>query len=124
MAVLKYMIAFLEHLEALERGEMKFSCSYDEGDNYGDSCGSAEEQSEEGSDSEPEPDVVTEETQYEYVQIKPDDIELEDVEIEDEDIEVNEKHCLKSYNHLTVFLSFRCRMKFTKKRKLKMSKNC
>lgn len=39
-------------LEALERGEMKFSCSYDEGDNFGDSCGSAE--SEEGSDSDGE----------------------------------------------------------------------
>lgn len=39
-------------MEALERGELKFSCCYDEGDNFGDSCGSAD--SEEGSDSEPE----------------------------------------------------------------------
>lgn len=40
-----------DNLEALERGELKFSCSYDE-DGFGDSCGSAE--SEKGSDSEPE----------------------------------------------------------------------
>lgn len=46
---------FPENLEALERGELKFSCYYDEaGDHFGDSCGSAE--SEEGSDSEPEGD--------------------------------------------------------------------
>ncbi|XP_044269377.1 forkhead box protein P1 [Tribolium madens] len=42
-----------ENLEPLERGELKFSCSYDEGDTFGDSCGSAE--SEEGSDYEEGP---------------------------------------------------------------------
>lgn len=36
---------------------MKFSCSYDEADTFGDSCGSAEEGSEEGSDSEFDPNV-------------------------------------------------------------------
>lgn len=54
---------------------MKFSSSYDhEVDHFGDSCGSAEEQSEEGSDSEQEEqvdtvsvDVVNAEPQYEYI---------------------------------------------------------
>lgn len=43
-----------DHLESLERGELKFSSSYDERETFGDSCGSAEEGSEEGSDSEAE----------------------------------------------------------------------
>lgn len=51
MAIRKAMVN-PENLESLERGELKFSCSYDEMDNFGDSCGSAE--SEEGSDSENE----------------------------------------------------------------------
>lgn len=51
---------------------MKFSSSYDhEIDNFGDSCGSAEEQSE-GSDSEQEEqevtiDTINTEPQYEYI---------------------------------------------------------
>ncbi|XP_028142362.1 uncharacterized protein LOC114336235 isoform X2 [Diabrotica virgifera virgifera] len=74
-----------EHLEALERGEMKFSCSYDEGDNFGDSCGSAEEQSE-GSDSEQEQEVDVANvanTQYEYIQVKEEDISDLDIEVSD-----------------------------------------
>lgn len=35
---------------------MKFASSYDDNENFGDSCGSAEEGSEDGSDSEPEQD--------------------------------------------------------------------
>ncbi|CAG9830065.1 unnamed protein product [Diabrotica balteata] len=74
-----------EHLEALERGEMKFSCSYDEGDNFGDSCGSAEEQSE-GSDYEQEQEVDVSNvanTQYEYIQVKEEDISDLDIEVSD-----------------------------------------
>lgn len=66
-------------MESLERGEMKFSCAYDESDNFGDSCGSAEEQSEEGSDSEPEQEIESNNTQYEYFQVKE---EGSDVDIE------------------------------------------
>lgn len=40
-------------MELLERGELKFT--YEEADNFGDSCGSAE--SEEGSDTEVETEV-------------------------------------------------------------------
>lgn len=42
-----------EHLELLERGELKFT--YEDADGFGDSCGSAE--SGEGSDTEPENEV-------------------------------------------------------------------
>ncbi|CAH2006402.1 unnamed protein product [Acanthoscelides obtectus] len=86
-----------EHLEALERGEMKFSCSMDENDTFGgDSCGSAEERSsEEGSDSEREVEEeeieVDHEEQYEYVQVKEEgsdvDIEVSDVMYTSDDIE-------------------------------------
>lgn len=69
---------FIENLEALERGELKFSCSYFEGDNFGDSCGSAE--SEEGSDSEQEADGP----KYQLIaKVK------ESGEISDVDVEVN-----------------------------------
>lgn len=73
-----------EHLEALERGEMKFSCSYDETDHFGDSCGSAEEQSE-ASDSEQEVEEETNvvSTQYEYIQVKEEDISDLDIEVSD-----------------------------------------
>lgn len=70
----QFSLSFAENLEMLERGDMKFSSSYDhEIDNFGDSCGSAEEQSE-GSDSEQEEqgdtvnvDTVNTEPQYEYI---------------------------------------------------------
>ncbi|XP_030746127.1 uncharacterized protein LOC115874962 [Sitophilus oryzae] len=71
-----------EHLELLERGELKFSCSYDdENDNFGDSCGSAE--SGEGSDSEEEvvheeieeADIDIEGGQFHYIQVGEDEIE-------------------------------------------------
>ncbi|CAG9862195.1 unnamed protein product [Phyllotreta striolata] len=82
---IKKAMVYPEHLEALERGEMKFSCSYDEGDNFGDSCGSAEEQSEEGSDFEQEieeaPVVVN--SQYEYIQVKEEDTSDLDIEASD-----------------------------------------
>ncbi|XP_017778466.1 PREDICTED: meiosis-specific transcription factor mei4 [Nicrophorus vespilloides] len=51
-----------EHLESLERGELKFSCSYDE-DTFGDSCGSADS---EGSDSEPDVTVP----QNDYIDVR------------------------------------------------------
>ncbi|KAL3268288.1 hypothetical protein HHI36_007409 [Cryptolaemus montrouzieri] len=70
-----------EHLEALERGEMKFTCSYDEGDNFGDSCGSAES---EQSDSEPEVDNGIN-GEYEYV-----DITVKNEDDEEYDIQVSE----------------------------------
>lgn len=76
--------SILENLEALERGELKFSCSYDECDNFGDSCGSAEEGSEEGSDSEQEEHEEIEtggSTQYEYIHVKEEDLEDIDVEV-------------------------------------------
>ncbi|CAH1115010.1 unnamed protein product [Psylliodes chrysocephalus] len=67
-----------EHLESLERGEMKFTYSYDEG--------SAEEQSEEGYDSGndvEETAVVS--TQYEYIQEEDtSDLDIEYGEIEDD----------------------------------------
>lgn len=67
-------------MEALERGELKFSCSYDEGDNFGDSCGSAE--SGEGSDSENDGDNAADETEYVRISaIKDEDLE-EDVDLE------------------------------------------
>lgn len=47
------VIYFSDHLELLERGELKFT--YEDADNFGDSCGSAE--SGEGSDTEPENEV-------------------------------------------------------------------
>ncbi|KAF7282128.1 hypothetical protein GWI33_003139 [Rhynchophorus ferrugineus] len=70
-----------EHLESLERGELKFSCSYDdENDNFGDSCGSAE--SGEGSDSDEEvqeeveeQDIDIEGGQFHYIQLRGGDIE-------------------------------------------------
>ncbi|XP_060530066.1 uncharacterized protein LOC132704199 isoform X2 [Cylas formicarius] len=68
------------NLEALERGELKFSCSYDESEHFGDSCGSAE--SEEGSDSEQEVEQeidVMNTTEYQYIQVGEE--EIEDVEI-------------------------------------------
>ncbi|KAJ8931797.1 hypothetical protein NQ314_015253 [Rhamnusium bicolor] len=74
-----------EHLESLERGEMKFSCSYDEGDNFGDSCGSAEEGSEQGSDSEQEQEQEVDTgstTQFEYIQVS--DSMYEDMEDDQE----------------------------------------
>ncbi|KAJ8952136.1 hypothetical protein NQ318_018472 [Aromia moschata] len=81
---IKRAMVYPENLEALERGELKFSCSYDEGDNFGDSCGSAEEGSEEGSDSEPEQEVEIGNTQYEYIHVKEEDIEDVDVEVSEE----------------------------------------
>nr|CAH7718894.1 unnamed protein product [Callosobruchus chinensis] len=77
-----------EHLEALERGEMKFSCLMVEKDTFGgDSCGSAEERSSEecsDSDTEAEEEVeVDHEEQYEYVQVKEDGSDV-DIEISDD----------------------------------------
>ncbi|KAG5898149.1 hypothetical protein JTB14_034005 [Gonioctena quinquepunctata] len=72
-----------EHLESLERGEMKFASSYDESDHFGDSCGSAEEQSE-ASDSEPEQEAENNlNTQYEYIQVKEEDTSDLDIEVSD-----------------------------------------
>lgn len=62
---------------------MKFSCSYDEADHFGDSCGSAE--SEEGSDSEGEANQCSE---AEFIEISPIKIEEPD-ELNDYDVEVN-----------------------------------
>ncbi|KAJ3643734.1 hypothetical protein Zmor_026426 [Zophobas morio] len=73
-----------ENLESLERGELKFSCSYDEGDNFGDSCGSAE--SEEGSDYEQE---VEGSTKVDFDYINETTIKTETEEGSDLDIEVN-----------------------------------
>lgn len=70
-----------ENLESLERGELKFACSYDEGDNFGDSCGSAE--SEEGSDYEQE----EHKRQFGYVNMAT--IKTENEDGSDLDIEVN-----------------------------------
>lgn len=67
-------------MEALERGELKFSCSYDESDNFGDSCGSAE--SEEGSDSEHE---VEEKPTYKFINVQ---TIKENGDVSDLDIEV------------------------------------
>ncbi|KAJ8982430.1 hypothetical protein NQ317_007778 [Molorchus minor] len=81
---IKRAMVYPENLEALERGELKFSCSYDEGDNFGDSCGSAEEGSEEGSDSEHEQEQEVDTggtTQYEYIQVKEEDVEDIDIEV-------------------------------------------
>lgn len=68
-----------ENLELLERGELKFSCSYDEGDTFGDSCGSAE--SEEGSDSEAESGVISQEIEFvdpnNFINQEEDEIDLE-----------------------------------------------
>lgn len=77
-----------EELESLERGELKFSCSYDEGDVVGDSCGSAE--SDEGSDYEPEIEAPVKQ-EFEYV-VKNEVEECSDLDIEvnsDLDIEVS-----------------------------------
>lgn len=68
-----------EHLEALERGEMKFSCAYDDNDNFGDSCGSAES---EGSDYEAEVENTDEvELEYQDVTIKAESEEEFEVQI-------------------------------------------
>lgn len=69
-----FLLLFAENLEALERGELKFSCSYYEGDNFGDSCGSAE--SEEGSDSE------VEENKYQLITEVKENGEISDVDVE------------------------------------------
>lgn len=75
------LFTFAENLEALERGELKFSCSYDEGDNFGDSCGSAE--SEEGSDYEPEVESgINGETEYINISMIKHEDEDEDVDLE------------------------------------------
>ncbi|XP_066247872.1 uncharacterized protein jumu [Euwallacea similis] len=75
-----------ENLESLERGEIKFSCSYDdECEQYGDSCGSVE--SGEGSDSDIDmqaEDMEAEETEIDvgiiqYFQVKSGQTEFEEV---------------------------------------------
>lgn len=77
-----------DNLEALERGELKFSCSYDE-DTFGDSCGSAE--SEKGSDSEPEVESnINVSTQYIDIRsIKAAQVEEDEEETEESDVEVS-----------------------------------
>lgn len=79
-----------ENLEALEKGELKFSCCYDESDNFGDSCGSAE--SEEGSDSEAEVDHSSE--YINITTIKPENTD------DEADLEVFFKFCLFVYGKL------------------------
>lgn len=88
-AIRKAMV-FPETLEALERGEMKFSCSYDEMETFGDSCGSAD--SEEGSESEPDAEQETEtdvdhpySTTQQYISINGIKVEEDD---QDYDVEV------------------------------------
>ncbi|KAL1502864.1 hypothetical protein ABEB36_007942 [Hypothenemus hampei] len=75
-----------ENLEALERGELKFSCSYDdeEGEQFGDSCCSVE--SGEGSDSEL--DMPTDEIENEEAEV--DVGEIRYVEIKDDEMPVYE----------------------------------
>ncbi|XP_045474595.1 uncharacterized protein LOC123680643 [Harmonia axyridis] len=83
-SAIKKAMVYPEHLEALERGEMKFSCSYDESDTYVDSCGSAES---EQSDSEQEVEAEVDNninTEYEYV-----DIHVKN-EVDEYDIQVSE----------------------------------
>lgn len=92
-------LSISENLESLERGELKFSCSYDESDNFGDSCGSAEEVSEEGSDSEQDEVETGGTTQYEYIQVKEEDIE-------DVDVEVSVKCCENSTIFAFVFFGW------------------
>nr|XP_022909934.1 uncharacterized protein LOC111421051 isoform X1 [Onthophagus taurus] len=82
-AIRKAMI-YPDNLEALERGDLKFSCTYDEADNFGDSCGSAE--SEEGSDSEAEMEQTIEDV-VDVVSTKEEIVEEEDMG-EDYDVEV------------------------------------
>ncbi|XP_044753514.1 uncharacterized protein LOC123312955 isoform X2 [Coccinella septempunctata] len=82
---IKKAMVYPEHLEALERGEMKFSCSYDESDTYVDSCGSAES---EQSDSEQEVEAEVDNNinaEYEYV-----DIQVKNEEDDEYDIQVAE----------------------------------
>lgn len=81
--IIIFSIFSTETLESLERGEMKFTCSYDEADNFGDSCGSAE--SEEGSDSEPENNQNSE---LDFVEISAIKAEPEGDDITDYDVEV------------------------------------
>ncbi|XP_018321174.1 fork head transcription factor 1 [Agrilus planipennis] len=78
-----------ENMEALERGELKFT--YKEADNYdnfGDSCGSAE--SEEGSDTEPENELENN-IETEFIEVKSEsdyEVETADVVFEEDDEEI------------------------------------
>nr|XP_023012519.1 forkhead box protein J1.2-like [Leptinotarsa decemlineata] len=72
-----------EHLELLERGEMKFASSYDETDHFGDSCGSAEEQSEASDSDQDQEQENNLNMQYEYIQVNNDDGSDLDVEASD-----------------------------------------
>ena len=72
-----------ENLEALERGDLKFNCSFDEIDNFGDSCGSAES----GEESENEVENVLN-AESEFVEIHNVKNEQDDVG-EEFDVEVN-----------------------------------
>ncbi|CAH1155993.1 unnamed protein product [Phaedon cochleariae] len=74
-----------ENLESLERGEMKFASSYDDGDNFGDSCGSAEEQSEASdSEQEQEQEVETTNHQYQFIHVKDEDTSDLDIEVSED----------------------------------------
>lgn len=77
--IYKYYILLSENLESLERGELKFSCSYDddESENYGDSCGSVESGDGSDSDIDPQEEIESEETELDvgemhvqYIQVK------------------------------------------------------
>lgn len=76
-------MVFPETLESLERGELKFSCSYDEMETFGDSCGSAE--SEEGSESEPEVEQETETDVDHPYSTTQQFINISGIKVEDED---------------------------------------
>ncbi|KAK4875015.1 hypothetical protein RN001_011437 [Aquatica leii] len=83
-----------ENLESLERGELKFT--YEDADNFGDSCGSAE--SEEGSDTEADVEIVehniNEESQFfdlsalkgedDEIDIEESDLVYDEMDIEDD----------------------------------------
>ncbi|KAK9892867.1 hypothetical protein WA026_022548 [Henosepilachna vigintioctopunctata] len=82
-SAIKKAMVHPENLEALERGEMKFTCSYDEGDNFGDSCGSAES---EQSDSEPDADnSINAEFEFVDITVKHEVDEEYDIQVSSED---------------------------------------
>ncbi|KAB0794638.1 hypothetical protein PPYR_11477 [Photinus pyralis] len=88
-----------ENLESLERGELKFT--YEDADNFGDSCGSAE--SEEGSDAEADVEVVehnyNSEPQFfdiSAIKSEDDDIDIEDTELVYDEMDIeNDKEVLR-----------------------------
>ncbi|XP_050305141.1 uncharacterized protein LOC126742534 isoform X2 [Anthonomus grandis grandis] len=87
MAIRKAMVN-PETLEALERGELKFSCSFDdeEAEQYGDSCGSVGS-SGEGSDSGEDIDSQEEMEQEESSNLNLDEIQVQYIHVREGDFE-------------------------------------